>query len=72
MQQVKCYFVYLGGETEPTDICPRGYYCPNGTKLATEFACPNGTYNDLEGITAESQCKNCTTGECFKTEIRTL
>ena len=56
---------HSGGETAPTDICPRGYYCPNGTKLATEFACPNGTYNDLEGISALTQCKNCTQGDGY-------
>ena len=26
--------------------CPRGYYCPPGTKTATQFGCPNGM-NDL-------------------------
>ena len=24
--------------------CPTGHYCQNGTKYATEFGCPNGTY----------------------------
>ena len=57
--------VCTGGETAPTDICPHGYYCPNGTKLATEFACPNGTYNDIEGIRSEDECKNCTQGKYY-------
>ena len=51
-----------GGETSWSGSCPPAYYCPNGTKFATEYSCPNGTYNDDYGITAEDECKNCTQG----------
>ncbi|CAC5381825.1 unnamed protein product [Mytilus coruscus] len=51
-----------GGESAVSGICPTGYYCPEGTRIATEFGCPNGTYNDGLGLYAESQCKNCTLG----------
>ncbi|WAR09797.1 hypothetical protein MAR_034873 [Mya arenaria] len=52
----------IGGEKEPTGICPRGYYCPEGTLIGTEYGCPNGTYNDLEGLSSVDECKNCTQG----------
>ena len=49
----------------PDGICPLGYYCPNGTQFAEQFACPNGTYSDLEGLYSEEQCKNCTQGNAL-------
>jgi hypothetical protein len=48
--------------TTTSGLCPPGYYCPQGSRFATEYACPNGTYNDDYGIGAESDCKNCTQG----------
>lgn len=60
---VNYYFVLIsGGEKEPTGVCPRGYYCPLGTTIGTEFGCPNGTYNDELGLTTVDDCKNCTQG----------
>ena len=46
-----------------TGICPRGYYCPEGTKFATEYGCPNGTFNAVEGIEKEDDCQYCPQGE---------
>ena len=46
-----------------TGICPRGYYCPEGTKFSTQFGCPNGTYNDQEGLTTEDDCQYCPQGK---------
>ncbi|RUS80255.1 hypothetical protein EGW08_011984, partial [Elysia chlorotica] len=43
-------------------ICPQGYYCPNGTSYATEFPCPAGTYSNLEGLQAVSECSLCPGG----------
>ena len=37
-----------------------GHYCPKGT-LKT-VTCPFGTYNPSFGISAESECLNCTAG----------
>src|SRR5262249_20849573 len=42
--------------------CPKGYYCPNGTRHGTQFACPKGTYNDDTHLEAAEQCKACTAG----------
>jgi hypothetical protein len=56
------YDFIVGGESSVSGICPTGFYCPSGTRIATEFGCPNGTYNDVTGLSAESQCKNCTQG----------
>ena len=52
--------------SEATDICPPGYYCPEGTETHAQYPCPNGTYNDQWGITAEWECKNCTQGTRMK------
>lgn len=56
-------FVSTGGRNAVDDVCPPGYYCPNGTRFYSEFGCPNGTYNDIYGIKAEAECKNCTQGK---------
>ena len=37
--------------------CPRGYYCPAGTSISTQFACPNGTYSNRTGLFSRSQCE---------------
>ena len=44
------------------DLCPPGYYCPLGTKLYTDFPCPNGTYSNFTGLTAEENCTLCDPG----------
>ncbi|CUE73353.1 membrane-associated protein, putative [Bodo saltans] len=48
--------------TTPT-ICPIGYYCPNGTKSGTQFACPSGTYSANTGLVLASQCTSCPGGK---------
>lgn len=58
-----CCLFHEGGASSTSGICPRGFYCPNGTKAGTEYGCPNGTYNDVEGLYEEAQCKNCWQGE---------
>jgi hypothetical protein len=44
------YDFIVGGESSVSGICPTGFYCPSGTRIATEFGCPNGTYNDVTGL----------------------
>lgn len=36
-----------------------GYYCPTGDVIP----CPNGTYNNLTGMSLESHCVDCSTGK---------
>ncbi|MDR3742451.1 MAG: SMC family ATPase [Terracidiphilus sp.] len=48
----------------PTDgdtgnICPSGYYCPDG---ATKTACPAGTYNEYTGAEDSTACIACEAG----------
>ncbi|XP_070552128.1 fibrillin-2-like [Ptychodera flava] len=52
----------LGGQPSVSGICPPAYYCPAGTEVAEQYGCPNGTYNPHTGLSAASQCKNCTLG----------
>lgn len=43
-------------------ICPRGFYCPEGTGLDWQ-SCPAGTYSDDLGLHKEKQCKDCDGGK---------
>ncbi|KAJ8613418.1 hypothetical protein CTAYLR_002283 [Chrysophaeum taylorii] len=47
--------------------CPKGYYCPSGTKFATEFPCPNSTFSNFTRLHAESQCTPCLSGRFCNT-----
>lgn len=42
--------------------CPAGFYCPIGTRFASEHPCPPGTFSDVEGLGAEEQCQTCLPG----------
>lgn len=42
------------------DICPTGYFCPQGTD--DPLPCPQRTYNPNTNIYREDQCVNCTGG----------
>lgn len=41
--------------------CPAGYYCPEGTRSATQFPCPAGTYGPAKGAKTvlSDDCKDC-------------
>lgn len=54
------YFCTGPGEKDYTsNLCKKGYYCPEATKYETEFPCPAGTYNYLKGQSALSACQDC-------------
>ena len=36
-----------------------GYYCPNGTKVSTQFPCPQGTFNNGTGLATDTDCYPC-------------
>ena len=40
-------------------VCPVGHYCPGGVASYLPVACDNGTYSDVEGLSA---CKTCPDG----------
>ena len=40
-----------------------GHYCPNGTEFSTQYKCPPGTYNPVNGSTALTDCLECPGGE---------
>ena len=40
--------------------CPPGRHCPEGTSAS--FACPTGTFSDVEGLNSAAQCSACPTG----------
>lgn len=46
--------------------CPNGFYCPNGTRYATEFGCPNGTHGNGTNLFHPDQCVKCPPGRfCY-------
>lgn len=42
--------------------CPKGHYCPEGVRRSTEFPCPAGTYQPLDGQTSIAACQPCSAG----------
>ena len=57
-------------------LCPKGHYCPTGTKYASQFPCPIGTFNNHTGSSEQSQCHACpgryycsTPGLAFPSEL---
>ena len=56
------YFCDFGAasKTDPSKICPKGHYCPAGTKLP--IRCPDGFYYPLEGAQRSSECRPCEEG----------
>nr|XP_047130962.1 uncharacterized protein LOC100202447 isoform X1 [Hydra vulgaris] len=39
-------------------LCPKGYFCPEGIPIA----CPNGTYQPVDGRKNRDDCKDCDPG----------
>ena len=54
------YYCAPGSIKSDPRLCQAGHYCPEGTKI--EVQCPPGTFNENEGQTDETGCKNCTKG----------
>ena len=52
------FWLYLSGAD--ANVCPSGYYCPVGT--ASPLACPIGTYSNVNGLAAETDCTLCDAG----------
>lgn len=52
----------LGGKTAPDGICQAGYYCTEGTKYQTQFACPAGKYSTRANLTHVDECEDCPKG----------
>ena len=44
------------------NICPSGFYCPEGTEFDYQFPCPIGTFNNLTGRANETECTKCLGG----------
>ena len=43
-------------------ICPRGYYCEEGTEQPFKSPCPKGTYSNKLGLQKVSECEDCLPG----------
>ena len=45
-----------------TDVCPKGYYCPEGSVNGTLRRCPSGRYGTSEGLTDRACTGRCHEG----------
>jgi len=54
-------YCLVGSETDGT-VCPQGYYCPQNTPDYHKYPCPPGTFGETDGLSAISECKDCTPG----------
>jgi len=52
---------YCDGADHAQTTCPAGYFCPAGTKFATQFPCPAAT-SSTTGQTSVAGCTACTSG----------
>lgn len=43
-------------------LCLPGFYCPLGTKYATQYPCKVGFYNNATGATSHDDCRPCPPG----------
>ena len=53
---------YCDGADHAETQCPAGYFCPAGTKFATQFPCPPGK-KSAAGATSVAGCVACDAGD---------
>ena len=46
-----------------TDKCRQGYYCPRGDVSPCPVPCPEGTFNEIYGLTQVAECQACSPGD---------
>ena len=51
-----------GNSASAKNICPIGYFCPNGTGHNWQ-PCPAGTYGNSQGLKKAEDCTPCTGGQ---------
>lgn len=54
--------LYCVRGSEVGQICPAGYFCPQGTGAPRRFACPIGTYSSSLGLKNGTECIECPVG----------
>jgi hypothetical protein len=52
-------------------VCVPGHYCPEGTRFATQYACPAGFYNTATGKASVVDCLHCGIGKYCPDKART-
>jgi len=57
-----CVSVFLFLSVFSSGICPKGYYCPEGTLNKFEHRCMAGRYGDSEGLTNSGCSGVCSAG----------
>jgi hypothetical protein len=40
-------------------LCVAGHYCVDGTRVQSEYPCPAGTFNNITGLAAATDCFDC-------------
>ena len=54
------YYCELSSNNSVNALCPAGSYCPEGSGAPTP--CPEGTYDNTQGLYNVSQCTPCDEG----------
>lgn len=61
---------YCGAGFIVPAVCPQGYFCPVGTRFASAFPCPAGTFSSATGLPAAAECAPCSSGSfCASTGL---
>ncbi|RYY36430.1 hypothetical protein EON62_01765, partial [archaeon] len=55
-------FYCSGAGSTPSGACAPGYYCPAGSSVATQVACPAGTYSTATNNSLAEHCTVCPVG----------
>lgn len=71
---MSCCFTFQINDTTAdwtgNSICPRGYFCPNGTDYPEP--CPAGTYSLYRGMSELEDCLPCLPGRFCPAEHYTI
>jgi hypothetical protein len=59
-------FVNTTGAITFAGYCERGHYCPEGSIIAAQEKCPNGTYRHISGGKNPKDCAPCPPGRFCK------
>ncbi|OAF70389.1 hypothetical protein A3Q56_01861 [Intoshia linei] len=57
------YACQTAGLGSLVDLCAKGYYCSEGSKITTASGCPGGTYGSTTGLTRSADCTKCPAGK---------
>lgn len=70
LKAVMILLCITGDSSTALHDCPLGHYCPESTGH-DPIPCPSGTYSDVTGLGAESECTVCDPGQYCQGQLST-